>query len=103
MAVQFGGSTNEGGGGKCRRQKVSTSFFSDFQKLNNDAKRKDRKRKISDITEMTGRSQVRSHTVRSMQDWKIHPKHCKKSANKATDISRAVSIVRLWSIIVGGG
>ena len=50
IAVQFGGSTNEGDGGKCRRQKVSTSFSSDFQKLDNDAKRKDRQRKLSETS-----------------------------------------------------
>ena len=46
IAVQFGGSTNEGGGGKCRRQKASTSVL---QRLP-EAKRKDRQRKLSETS-----------------------------------------------------
>ena len=39
-AVMFGKSADDGGAGNCRR-KMSISFSSDFQKLDNDAKRKD--------------------------------------------------------------
>ena len=102
MAAQFGGSTNEGGGGKCRRQKVSTSLPSDFQKLDNDARRRDRKRKTRDDTEMTGTSQVRSRMVRSMQVWKNHPMHCSNSANRVMNMLQTVSMVRLWIIMEEG-